>query len=133
MAIIVLLFINCVCMAAYRPMDAESTRLNHFLSVVEGCATALFTAEVLLKLASAGSFRKYFSSSWNLFDFVLVAAGFTKFLPFGKSTSAIKVLALLSRCSKCGLFAKILLSFASAQHLTYYDGSKTWVRIVVLL
>jgi hypothetical protein len=105
MAIILLIFVNCVSMAAYRPMDAENTRLNYLLSVVEGCATALFTVEVLLEMASAGSLKKYFSSSWNLFDFVLVAAGFTKFLSFGNATSALKVLHFLSLGSKCGFFA----------------------------
>ena len=91
MVISMLIFINCASMAAYRPMDGDSSLLNRALATTEDCATAVFTVEVILELAAAGSFRSYFSRSWNTFDFVLVAAGFTKFLPFGNSTSAFKV------------------------------------------
>lgn len=108
MIIVVFIFINCASMAAYRPMDGNSP-LNRALGIIEVCATAVFTVEVLLELAAAGSYRKYFSSSWNLFDFVLVAAGFTKFLPFGNSTSAFKVHTLSFFCGYLAVLLHPLL------------------------
>lgn len=89
--VILLIFINCASMAAYRPMDGDDSQLNRFLANMEAWATVLFTVEVVLELAAAGSLQKYFRNYWNLFDFILVAAGYTRFLPFSNSTSAFKV------------------------------------------
>jgi hypothetical protein len=91
LVILVLIFVNCASMAAYQPFDRGSRR-TQILGVVEKVATGVFTLEVLLQLAAAGTLKKYFQNSWNLFDFVLVATGYTQYLPFGDSTSAFKVL-----------------------------------------
>lgn len=100
LVILVLIFINCVSMAAYQPLDAKDSQRNKIIGIVETCATVVFTLEVALELAAAGTLRKYFKSSWNLFDFILVAAGYTKYLPFGDSTSAFKVPpSLLQACN----------------------------------
>ena len=86
-------------------MDGDSNNFNRFLATIEARATVVFTVEVFLELAAAGSFGRYFSSSWNLFDFVLIAAGFTKFLPFGNSTSTFKVCSFWSLC--CLMFVSL--------------------------
>jgi hypothetical protein len=42
---------------------------------------AAFTAEMLLRVAAAGGPLSYLSQPWNVFDAVMVAAGYTMFVP----------------------------------------------------
>jgi hypothetical protein len=77
-------------MAAYEPQHPASPR-NNVLNSVEAALSAAFTVEIFLKLTAAPSLGGYFRNQWNLFDFVLVAAGYTAFMPGGESTSSFKV------------------------------------------
>lgn len=86
-----LILLNCVSMAAFEPLKPTSTGRNRVLSTIETVVNVAFTVEILLKLVAARTIAAYFRSQWNLFDFILVAAGYTTFLPFGESTSSFKV------------------------------------------
>ncbi len=45
----------------------------------------IFTAEMLLRILALGSFIGYVSQPWNAFDFVMVVAGYSAFIPMGDS------------------------------------------------
>lgn len=86
-----LIFLNCVSMAAYAPQQPAGSDRNRILGNIETVVNVAFTVEILLKLGAAPTVAAYFRSKWNLFDFLLVAAGYTTFLPFAESTSSFKV------------------------------------------
>ena len=44
---------------------------------------AIFTAEMLLRVAALGGPLAYLSQPWNVFDGAMVAAGYTTFIPMG--------------------------------------------------
>lgn len=89
--VLALILLNCISMAAFQPQQPTDTGRNRVLGIVETVVNVAFTIEILLKLAASRTVAAYFRSQWNLFDFVLVAAGYTTFLPFGESTSSFKV------------------------------------------
>lgn len=89
--VLALILLNCISMAAFAPQQPADTGRNRILGMIETGVNVAFTIEILLKLAAAKTVAAYFGSQWNLFDFLLVAAGYTTFLPFGESTSSFKV------------------------------------------
>jgi hypothetical protein len=52
----------------------------------------LFTFEAFLRMGSLGSVIKYFSSAWNVFDFVVVALGYVTYIDFGRSNTTFRAL-----------------------------------------
>ena len=60
-----------------------------------------FFAEILIKIHHFGSFRKYVSDPWNLFDFIIVAlsapALFSIFFPLGTENASIITILRLMR------------------------------------
>ena len=42
---------------------------------------AFFTLELLLRAGASGGPRAYLSNAWNIFDLLMVLAGYTEFLP----------------------------------------------------
>lgn len=89
--ILALILLNCISMAAFQPQQPVDIGRNRILGIVETVVNVAFTIEILLKLAASRTVAAYFRSQWNVFDFLLVAAGYTTFLPFGESTSSFKV------------------------------------------
>lgn len=47
-----------------------------------------FTVEMLLRVASMGGPLAYLSHPWNVFDCLMVAAGYTTFIPVGSAGGA---------------------------------------------
>jgi Ion transport protein len=86
---------NCITLAMYNPLAGEDDSLNTILNNIEIGFNALFTLEMLIRIASYGNFREYIAVPWNLFDAIMVIAGYTQFLPTGgtsSSTSGIRAL-----------------------------------------
>jgi hypothetical protein len=46
---------------------------------------AAFTLEMLLRILSMGGLLAYLSHAWNVFDCVMVLAGYTTFIPMGSA------------------------------------------------
>ncbi len=49
---------------------------------------AFFTLELILRAVASGGPKAYLSNAWNIFDLLMVLAGYTEFLPaswFGKA------------------------------------------------
>ena len=88
--LIVILF-NCVMMALYQPLLADDVGMNRITGFFEVVCNLIFTVEILLTIAAAGSLYQYFSNAWNTFDFILVAVGYTTLLPISSSASGLKV------------------------------------------
>ena len=56
---------------------------------------AFFTLELLLRAGASGGPRAYLSNAWNIFDLLMVLAGYTEFLPaswFGMDHSSAELL-----------------------------------------
>ena len=53
---------------------------DNFL-VAELGFNAFFTVELLLRAGASGGPRAYLSNAWNIFDLLMVLAGYTEFLP----------------------------------------------------
>lgn len=93
-ATLLLIAANCITLAMYNPVAPEDRGRNLLLNHIDVAFNALFTLEMLLRILSYGSLRDYFAVSWNLFDAIMVVAGYTQFLPTGSSgnTSGIRAL-----------------------------------------
>lgn len=90
---IVLIAANCVTLAMFQPLAPDNSPLNLTLSAIELAFNAAFTLEMLLRIIALGGLRGYLSSGWNLFDCIMVLAGYTQFLPLGGSgASGIRAL-----------------------------------------
>jgi hypothetical protein len=89
---LLLIFANCVTLALFDPLDAKCEKQKcKNLGIVDKGLAIYFTLEALVKLVALGVCRcgadgsdgkeVYFDSKWNTFDFVIVIAGLTDFIP----------------------------------------------------
>jgi|AntAceMinimDraft_12_1070368.scaffolds.fasta_scaffold42191_1 hypothetical protein len=80
--IIVIILVNCVSLALFRPTEPPNSQWNSNLETLELSLNVIFTLEVLLRCMCVG-FRDYFKDPWSRFDFTLVLAGYSKFVSGG--------------------------------------------------
>ena len=80
--IIVIIFVNCISLALFRPTEPPSSEWNSTLDTLELCLNGIFTLEFLLRCMYIGV-REYFRDRWSQFDFLLVLAGYSGFLSTG--------------------------------------------------
>jgi hypothetical protein len=83
--IVILILGNCVSLAAFNPMQAEDSGYNYVIGWIDNIFNFAFTFEIIVRMVSCGSVPKHFTSSWNIFDFVIVMIGYSAFL--GTSSS----------------------------------------------
>jgi len=86
--VILLIFANCVSLAMYLPLEGDDSPHNKTLEVVELTFNALFTLEMLLRIAAEPRPLLYFADSWNAFDALLVIIGYSSLLPAGQGSGA---------------------------------------------
>lgn len=55
----------------------------------------LFTAEMIIRIIALGGITEYLSSTWNLFDALMVFAGYTVFIPMGDANQGMEGLRAL--------------------------------------
>eukprot|EP00892_Ulva_mutabilis_P003109 jgi/Ulvmu1/1279/UM011_0003.1 len=79
---------NCVTLAMHNPLLPEDAGINAQLSSIDLIFNFIFTAEMLMRILALGGILPYLSSSWNAFDFAMVLAGYTQFIPTGSTASA---------------------------------------------
>lgn len=72
----------------HNPLLPEDDGINATLSRIDIIFNSIFTAEMILRILALGGMLPYLSSSWNCFDFVMVLAGYTQFIPTGSSAGA---------------------------------------------
>lgn len=66
------------------------------LAMAELVFNVAFSVEVVLRFIADGGIRNYFREAWNVFDFLMVMAGYSSLLPVGNSnTGAIRALRAL--------------------------------------
>eukprot|EP00755_Sulcionema_specki_P016210 Sspe_Gene.61433::Locus_34101_Transcript_1_1_Confidence_1.000_Length_3331::g.61433::m.61433/K04851/CACNA1D; voltage-dependent calcium channel L type alpha-1D len=77
--VLVLIFLNCVFLAIVDPTDRSNTTIrNKVVNIADYIFTAIFTLEVVIRIAGRGFYRSTFSymrDPWNRLDFVIVASG----------------------------------------------------------
>ena len=74
--VILVIFVNCVSLALYRPTQGTESDHNQTLDTLELSLNVFFTAELLLRMIHVGSLKKYLRDPWNKFDFLLVVCGY---------------------------------------------------------
>lgn len=93
MLVVLLIFANCITLAMFRPLEDSQSSWNSTLETIELAFNVAFTAEMLLRIISVGSVIAYLAKPWNLFDSLMVAAGYTTFIPAaGNSTAGVRAL-----------------------------------------
>lgn len=95
LAVILLIGANCLTLALYRPMLGDGAAWNRNLDTAELALNAAFSLEMLLRLLYHGSLTQYLAQPWNIFDFLMVFAGYTSFLPVQSSTQSLRALRAL--------------------------------------
>eukprot|EP00924_Labyrinthula_sp_SR-Ha-C_P002687 augustus_masked-scaffold_13-processed-gene-4.8-mRNA-1 protein AED:0.09 eAED:0.10 QI:0/-1/0/1/-1/1/1/0/1606 len=71
----------------------RSTQAADMLALANSCILALFTLEALLKILASP--RRYFASSWNLYDFFIVLCGYIGLITdIGTMASLLRLLRL---------------------------------------
>ncbi|OXB81907.1 UNVERIFIED_CONTAM: hypothetical protein H355_015104 [Colinus virginianus] len=96
--VLVFIFLNCITIALERPdIDPHSTE-RIFLSVSNYIFTAIFVAEMMVKIVALGFFsgeNTYLQSSWNVLDGVLVFVSIIDIIVSMASAGGAKILGVL--------------------------------------
>ncbi|NXI76384.1 CAC1H protein, partial [Rhipidura dahli] len=96
--VLVFIFLNCITIALERPdIDPLSTE-RIFLSVSNYIFTAIFVAEMMVKVVALGFFsgdNTYLQSSWNVLDGVLVFVSIIDIIVSMASAGGAKILGVL--------------------------------------
>ncbi|NXX39197.1 CAC1H protein, partial [Tricholaema leucomelas] len=96
--VLVFIFLNCITIALERPdIDPHSTE-RIFLSVSNYIFTAIFVAEMMVKVVALGFFsgeNTYLQSSWNVLDGVLVFVSIIDIIVSMASAGGAKILGVL--------------------------------------
>ncbi|NWI07630.1 CAC1H protein, partial [Tichodroma muraria] len=96
--VLVFIFLNCITIALERPdIDPLSTE-RIFLSVSNYIFTAIFVAEMMVKVVALGFFsgeNSYLQSSWNVLDGVLVFVSIIDIIVSMASAGGAKILGVL--------------------------------------
>ncbi|XP_067317616.1 voltage-dependent T-type calcium channel subunit alpha-1H-like isoform X2 [Anolis sagrei] len=96
--VLVFIFLNCITIALERPdIDPNSTE-RVFLSVSNYIFTAIFVAEMMVKVVALGFFsgeHTYLQSSWNVLDGVLVFVSIVDIIVSMASAGGAKILGIL--------------------------------------
>ncbi|KAJ7306000.1 hypothetical protein JRQ81_010366 [Phrynocephalus forsythii] len=96
--VLVFIFLNCITIALERPdIDPHSTE-RVFLSVSNYIFTAIFVAEMMVKVVALGFFsgeNTYLQSSWNILDGVLVFVSIIDIIVSMASAGGAKILGIL--------------------------------------
>ena len=52
------------------------TNYLNFLSVIDYVITVFFLIEIIIRMISEESLKKFFQSGWNVFDFIIIVVSF---------------------------------------------------------
>ncbi|GMH39581.1 hypothetical protein BSKO_07479 [Bryopsis sp. KO-2023] len=96
--VIILILANCVTLAMYDPLQSDESKWNGTLNTLDLALNIMFTVEMLVRIIGGTGVAGYLKEPWNLFDGIMVLAGYTAFLPVGNEssgTSSIRALRAL--------------------------------------
>ncbi|KAL3967385.1 DNA ligase 4 [Sarotherodon galilaeus] len=96
--VLVIIFLNCITIAMERPRIDSKSAERVFLTVSNYIFTAIFVAEMTVKIVSMGFFfgdKAYLRSSWNVLDGMLVMISVIDILVSLISQSETKILGML--------------------------------------
>ncbi|XP_072348668.1 LOW QUALITY PROTEIN: voltage-dependent T-type calcium channel subunit alpha-1I [Scyliorhinus torazame] len=96
--VLALIFLNCITVALERPDIGQGSTERIFLSVSNYFFTAIFVAEMTLKVVSLGFYlgdEAYLRSSWNILDGFLVFVSLIDIVVSVASAGGAKILGIL--------------------------------------
>uniref|UniRef100_K7FP82 Voltage-dependent T-type calcium channel subunit alpha-1H n=1 Tax=Pelodiscus sinensis TaxID=13735 RepID=K7FP82_PELSI len=96
--VLVFIFLNCITIALERPDIDPHSMERIFLSVSNYIFTAIFVAEMMVKVVALGFFsgeNTYLQSSWNVLDGVLVFVSIIDIIVSMASAGGAKILGVL--------------------------------------
>ena len=97
--IMLVIFVNCIFLAAYNPLEAEDSINNQVLFVSEIVFTIIFSVEMAIKVTAMGFLLHkgaYLRDKWNWIDFIVVCSGYIAFVPgVSAGYTAIRTLRVL--------------------------------------
>uniref|UniRef100_A0A7N6AA31 Ion transport domain-containing protein n=1 Tax=Anabas testudineus TaxID=64144 RepID=A0A7N6AA31_ANATE len=131
--VLVFIFLNCITIALERPdIQAHSTE-RVFLSVSNYVFTAIFLAEMAIKVVALGfcfGKQNYLQSSWNILDGLLVFVSLVDILVSLAYTSGNRILGIL-RGMAHSYFIFLLLVFVSGLVISRAPGLKLVVETLI--
>uniref|UniRef100_A0A8C5RJC3 Voltage-dependent T-type calcium channel subunit alpha-1H n=1 Tax=Laticauda laticaudata TaxID=8630 RepID=A0A8C5RJC3_LATLA len=96
--VLVFIFLNCITIALERPDINPNSTERIFLSVSNYIFTAIFVAEMMVKVVALGFFsgeHTYLQSSWNVLDGILVFVSIIDIIVSMASAGGAKILGVL--------------------------------------
>nr|DBA18821.1 TPA: hypothetical protein GDO54_017024 [Pyxicephalus adspersus] len=96
--VLAFIFLNCITIALERPQIEHKSTERLFLSISNYIFTAIFVAEMTLKVVSLGLYfgdRAYLRSSWNILDGFLVFVSLIDIVVSVASAGGAKILGVL--------------------------------------
>ncbi|XP_075429860.1 voltage-dependent T-type calcium channel subunit alpha-1I isoform X2 [Ascaphus truei] len=96
--VLAFIFLNCITIALERPQIEQKSTERVFLSVSNYIFTAIFVAEMTLKVVSLGLYfgdQAYLRSSWNILDGFLVLVSLIDIVVSVASAGGAKILGVL--------------------------------------
>ena len=110
------LFIIAVILVNSLLIGVQATYTNHTIDIIQDICLYIFTVEVVLRYIAAGTFKKYISSGWNIFDLILVIIGWIPAEEGGNSLILVlrvlrvfRVLRLLRTAEELKLIVDVLI------------------------
>ncbi|PSC71712.1 voltage-gated ion channel superfamily isoform A [Micractinium conductrix] len=88
LVVMLVILLNCVALAMFRPSLPEDGTWNGTLKDIDIAVSVLFAVEMCLMVVAAGGPIEYLRGPWNVFDFLMVLAGFTTFIPASSNASS---------------------------------------------
>ncbi|CAG9463932.1 unnamed protein product [Pedinophyceae sp. YPF-701] len=94
--ILLLIVANCITLAMFKPLSGPEDSWNKNLETAELVFNSIFTLEMVLRILALGGPIAYMREPWNVFDFCMVAVGYTSFIPAAADgTSSLRALRAL--------------------------------------
>lgn len=115
--ILILILLNAVLIFISGFEQSETNRI--ILRVLDNTITGLFIVELIVKFREYG-LRKYFSSNWNIFDFLLIALSVPAFISFILNVETTSVSFLL--------VFRVMRVFKSFRFLKFIPGIEDLIK-----
>ena len=97
--IVVVIFLNCICLALYDPSINHNDGLNAMLGSINIAVTAIFILEMSLQVISRcfifAPDGAYLRNGWNILDFISAIASIVSVIPSVNQSSLVRSLSAL--------------------------------------
>ena len=127
---LLMILVNSFLLTKEDPRLAPEEQVR-YLQIGEMICTVFFTGEMILKMVGLGIFMRagsYFTDSWNILDFLILASVYLEFLSFGVGLGALRSLRVLRPLRTISSVRKL-----KSIIVTLFNAIPNLVNIIIIL